>query len=126
MNAARLLEHFERISEAPDAVPRLRRFILDLAVRGNLVEQNPRDEPALELLKRILGNKRLSRWLALLLLASGEDPNQFPLISLSLRRGFFMERIGKWLLDGVNADELFFTGLFSLLDAGQVSSSANR
>lgn len=53
MNAELLLAHFERISEAPDAVPRLRRFILDLAVRGKLVEQDPNDEPASELLKRI-------------------------------------------------------------------------
>lgn len=39
MNPAHLLQHFERISEAPDAVARLRRFVLDLAVRGKLVEQ---------------------------------------------------------------------------------------
>ena len=51
MNASQLLQHFDRISEAPDAIPRLRRFILDLAVRGKLVEQNPNDEPASELLK---------------------------------------------------------------------------
>jgi len=53
MNRELLLKHFNRISEAPDAIPRLRRFILDLAVRGKLVEQNPGDEPASELLKRI-------------------------------------------------------------------------
>jgi type I restriction enzyme, S subunit len=53
MNPAQLLNHFDRISEAPDAIQRLRRFILDLAVRGKLVEQDPRDEPASELLKRI-------------------------------------------------------------------------
>lgn len=53
MNPERLLQHFDQIAEAPDAVPRLRRFILDLAVRGKLVEQNPEDEPASELLKRI-------------------------------------------------------------------------
>jgi type I restriction enzyme, S subunit len=53
MNAQRLLEHFDRLAEAPDAIPRLRRFILDLAVRGKLVEQDPNDEPAAELLKRI-------------------------------------------------------------------------
>ena len=41
MNSERLLAHFERISEAPDAIARLRRFILDLAVRGKLVEQDP-------------------------------------------------------------------------------------
>jgi type I restriction enzyme S subunit len=53
MNAAVLLKHYERIAEAPDAIARLRRFILDLAVRGKLVEQDPKDEPASELLKRI-------------------------------------------------------------------------
>jgi type I restriction enzyme S subunit len=53
MNPAQLLAHFDRISDAPDAVPRLRRFILDLAVRGKLAEQNPNDEPASDLLKRI-------------------------------------------------------------------------
>ena len=46
MNADRLLAHYEKISDAPDAIPRLRRFILDLAVRGKLVEQDPNDEPA--------------------------------------------------------------------------------
>ncbi|MEC4748546.1 restriction endonuclease subunit S [Methylomicrobium sp. Wu6] len=53
MNAEQLLQHFDRISEAPDAIARLRRFILDLAVRGKLVEQDPNDEPASELVKRI-------------------------------------------------------------------------
>jgi type I restriction enzyme S subunit len=43
MNAHGLLAHFERISDAPDAVARLRRFILDLAVRGKLVEQDSRE-----------------------------------------------------------------------------------
>jgi type I restriction enzyme S subunit len=43
MNAERLLAQFERISDAPDAIPRLRRFILDLAVRGKLVEQDPEE-----------------------------------------------------------------------------------
>ena len=57
MNAYLLLKHFDRISDAPDAVARLRRFILDLAVRGKLVEQDPDDEPAAELLKRIQAEK---------------------------------------------------------------------
>lgn len=60
MNPGQLLTHFDRISEAPDAIPRLRRFILDLAVRGKLVEQDPRDEPASELLKRIQEEKAQS------------------------------------------------------------------
>lgn len=58
MNPERLLQNFDRLINTPDAVPRLRRFILDLAVRGKLVEQNPEDEPAAELLKRIRVEKQ--------------------------------------------------------------------
>ena len=57
MNANRLLAHYERIADAPDAIARLRRFILDLAVRGKLVPQDPNDDPASELLKRIAKDK---------------------------------------------------------------------
>lgn len=57
MNADRLLALYDRVAEAPDAVPRLRRFVLDLAVRGKLVAQDPADEPASELLKRIATEK---------------------------------------------------------------------
>ncbi|MGH0364212.1 restriction endonuclease subunit S [Sinorhizobium meliloti] len=53
MNAERLLQHYEKIADAPDAIARLRKSILDLAVRGKLVPQDPADEPAVELLKRI-------------------------------------------------------------------------
>ena len=53
MNAGRLLAHYDRVADSPDAVSRLRRFVLDLAVRGRLVEQYPADEPASELLKSI-------------------------------------------------------------------------
>ena len=57
MNADRLLTHYERIADAPDAIVRLRRFILDLAVRGKLMKQDPADEPATELLQRIAREK---------------------------------------------------------------------
>lgn len=57
MNPAQLLDHFDRIRDAPDAIPRLRRFVLDLAVRGKLVEQDPNDEPVAELLNRIRAEK---------------------------------------------------------------------
>ena len=57
MKADRLLAHFERVADTSDAIPRLRRLILDLAVRGKLVEQDPNDEPASELLKRIAAEK---------------------------------------------------------------------
>jgi type I restriction enzyme S subunit len=53
MNADQLLEHFHRIGDAPNAIARVRRFILDLAVRGKLVPQDRQDEPSPDLLKRI-------------------------------------------------------------------------
>lgn len=53
MNPDQLLAHYDRIADAPDAVARLRRFVLDLAVRGKLVEQDSGDEPAACLLNRI-------------------------------------------------------------------------
>ena len=53
MSAQRLLTHYDKIADAPDAIERLRRFILNLAVRGKLVPQDKRDEPASELLERI-------------------------------------------------------------------------
>lgn len=57
MNAERLLQHYEQIADASDAIARLRRFILDLAVRGKLVPQDFEEEPASGLLKRIAEEK---------------------------------------------------------------------
>ena len=53
MNAEGLLRHYERIADAPKAIERLRRFVLDLAVRGKIVEQEQADESASQLLGRI-------------------------------------------------------------------------
>ena len=57
MNAEQLLAHYDRIADAPDAIPRLRRFILDLAVRGKLVPQDPADELASDLLERVAAER---------------------------------------------------------------------
>ena len=57
MNADSVAGLYDRVADAPDAVSRLRRFVLDLAVRGKLVEQDPADEPASELLRRIAAEK---------------------------------------------------------------------
>lgn len=59
MNADRLLALYERVSEAPDAIARLRRFVLDLAVRGKLVEQDPADEPVSKLIEAISNQKNV-------------------------------------------------------------------
>ena len=50
---ARLMSLYDRVAEAEDAIPRLRRFVLELAVRGKLVEQDAGDEPAYVFLKKI-------------------------------------------------------------------------
>lgn len=57
MNAERLLAHYEEIAEAPGAVDRLRRFVLDLAVRGKLLAQDPSEGAASDLLVRIATEK---------------------------------------------------------------------
>jgi type I restriction enzyme, S subunit len=53
MNPELLIAHFDPLSNAPDAIPRLRRFVLDLAVRGKLVEQDAKDEPISKLINSI-------------------------------------------------------------------------
>jgi type I restriction enzyme, S subunit len=53
MNPAQLLAHFDRISDAPDAIPRLRQTVLNLAVRGKLVPQDSREAPVAQLLQQI-------------------------------------------------------------------------
>ena len=75
MNAERLLQHYEKIADAPDAIARLRRFILDLAVRGKLVPQDLKEEPASELLQRIA--KERTR-----LVKAGEIKNKLALPSV--------------------------------------------
>ena len=48
-----LFTDFDRLTQSSESVHRLRRFILDLAVRGKLVPQDPNDEPASKLLTRM-------------------------------------------------------------------------
>jgi type I restriction enzyme S subunit len=101
MNPERLLQHFDRISEAPDAIPRLRQFILDLAVRGKLVPQDPNDESAAELLKRLAQSKqqesmqsRKDAKLQQLNGENGEMPFQIPSNWFWLRIGTLFEVAG--------------------------------
>ena len=52
-----LLKEFSTIFDRPEKVKKLREYILSLAVRGKLVEQDENDEPASVLLERIREEK---------------------------------------------------------------------
>ena len=51
------LDALPALTTRPDQIKQLRQTILNLAVRGKLVPQDPNDEPASELLKRIAGRR---------------------------------------------------------------------
>ncbi|HFI5309117.1 TPA: restriction endonuclease subunit S [Serratia liquefaciens] len=52
-NWARISQHFDTLFNTEASIDALKQTILQLAVMGKLVPQNPNDEPASELLKRI-------------------------------------------------------------------------
>ncbi|EIT9848092.1 restriction endonuclease subunit S [Escherichia coli] len=56
-NWARINEHFDTLFTTETSVDALKQTILQLAVMGKLVPQDPNDEPASELLKRIAQEK---------------------------------------------------------------------
>jgi len=57
---ALLTDNLPLLAGAPNGIKKLRELVLELAVRGKLVPQDPSDEPASELLKRIAKEKALS------------------------------------------------------------------
>ena len=94
MNAELLLEHFHRVGDAPDAIPRLRRFILDLAMRGKLLPQDPKDEPASELLKRIAKEKARR-------VKAGETKTEKPLSPVGEDADFDIPPTWRWTRLGI-------------------------
>ncbi|MEO4046386.1 restriction endonuclease subunit S [Pseudomonas sp. CAU 1711] len=69
---ALLTDNLPLLAGAPNGIKKLRELILELAVRGKLVPQDPSDEPASELLKRIAADKAK-------LVAEGKIKKQKPL-----------------------------------------------
>jgi type I restriction enzyme S subunit len=94
-----LLEHFDELISTPEDVEKLNRTILQLAMQGKLVEQNPNDEPAIELLKQIreekAKEKKGKKSAALPLIESDETPFDLPKGWEWVRLG---ELVNKWVL----------------------------
>jgi type I restriction enzyme S subunit len=53
MKLKTFFEKFDAFADAPDAVAKMRELILESAIRGQLIPQNPSDEPASLLLQRM-------------------------------------------------------------------------
>ena len=89
-----LLSNVNLLAKAPNGVARLRELILTLAVQGKLVPQDPKDEPASELLKKIRVEKDR-------LIAEGKIKRDKPLAEIAeeempflLPSGWEWERFG--------------------------------
>jgi type I restriction enzyme S subunit len=80
--------HLPRLTTRPEHIKQLRQTILNLAVRGKLVPQDPNDEAAAELLKRIQAEKV---WLV----KEGTIPKQ-KLASSTHPNGLSFECPAKW------------------------------
>ena len=58
MTLRTLLDRFDLLMDTPKSVPKLRRFILQLAVRGRITDRRSSDTPAKELLEPIQSEKK--------------------------------------------------------------------
>ncbi|MGV0106039.1 restriction endonuclease subunit S [Nostoc sp. DSM 114160] len=56
----RICNNFDLLYSVPETIPKLRQVILQLAVQGKLVRQDPNDEPARELLNKIKSDQSKS------------------------------------------------------------------
>ncbi|MDG2994645.1 restriction endonuclease subunit S [Vibrio parahaemolyticus] len=84
-NWARISEHFDTLFTTEESIDQLKQTILQLAVMGKLVPQDPTDEPAAELLKRIaeekaqlVKEKKIKKQKALPPISEDEKPFELP------------------------------------------------
>lgn len=102
-NWSRISEHFDTLFTTEESIDQLKQTILQLAVMGKLVPQNPDDEPAAELLKRIaeekaqlVKEKKIKKQKALPPISEDEKPFKLP-------NGWEWERIGTFGVVGTGA-----------------------
>jgi type I restriction enzyme S subunit len=93
-NWQRVAEHFDLLLDRPEAVDALEQTILQLAVRGLLVPQDPSDEPASVLLRKIRAEKDR-------LIAEGKIKRDKPLAPIADEEKPFELPVGwEWVLLG--------------------------
>lgn len=100
-NWQRVATHFDLLLDRPEAIDALEKTILQLAVRGLLVPQDPKDEPASELLKKIRAEKdrliaagRIKREKPLALIDEQDIPFETPMGWVWARWGSISMKIG--------------------------------
>src|ERR1039457_6199214 len=100
MNRTAFFDIFDRFAGAPNTVAKMRELVLELAIRGRLVSQDPKDESAESLLSKILDEKK--RYLkgqdrkinpALVAIAVDEEPFSCPASWIWVRLGNISNRI---------------------------------
>lgn len=128
-NWQRLSEHFDTLFTTEYSIDALKQTILQLAVMGKLVKQDPTDEPASELLKRIAKEKEA-------LVKAGKIKKQKPLPPITdnekpfeLPKGWEWCRLpdlgelsrGKSKHRPRNDPRLFKDGIYPLVQTGDVA-----
>lgn len=125
----RIAEHFDTLFTTEESVDQLKQTILQLAVMGKLVPQDPNDEPASELLKKIAAEKAR-------LVKEGKIKREKPLPPVGdekkpfeLPKGWAWARFpelgefgrGKSKHRPRNEPKLFDPGIYPLVQTGEVA-----
>ncbi len=124
----RVAEHFDLLLDRPEAVDALEQTLLQLAVRGLLVPQDPSDEPASVLLQKIRAEKDR-------LIAVGKIKRDKPLAPISDEEKPFGLPVGwEWVRVGsvgvtqtggtpASSKPEYFDGDFPFIGPGQITPS---
>ncbi|WP_312571329.1 restriction endonuclease subunit S [Stutzerimonas balearica] len=120
---ALLTDNLPLLAGAPNGIKKLRELILELAVRGKLVPQDPNDEPASELLKRIAEEKAR-------LVSEGKVRKQKPLAEIGAEeKPFDVPTNWEWVrVAAVGHDwgQKTPDKAFTYIDVGAVDNAAGR
>ncbi|MEW5892051.1 MAG: HDOD domain-containing protein [Pseudomonadota bacterium] len=115
MNKVRACEDLKQIEDAlrRDAALTIRLLRFVNSASFNLVQQVHSVRQALA----VIGLQSLYRWLSLLLVTASEQPTMPLLARTAACRGRICELLGSRHHDAQGQEELFITGMFSLIDA---------